>query len=310
MNMESESPCWDASPSPSLAYSHVPKSMDADTAYARPVHTPVLSPAELATPWPRSPSQEAPVSMDRSGTEMYHVDLSQWYPQYQACLQFLVEQGQHTPAVQSLAAFLNMRLPGQRASTAAPTGSLLRTYIRRLIVTAHDTPAVLQAFFGPEWRGGLATIWQQERINYLFTAKSGGWASTKAAYDGQPDEQTPFLRPLREPTEEELRMAESQWSEWLAMEDWMVGPRRPVGLSYGRLLSNMTALSSDRFLSEPSPPSSEARALTIDSPTRHYTLLVRHLSSIQSVGAPPRHHSPGGLQVPVAGSAGVLPSAP
>ncbi|EAU38448.1 predicted protein [Aspergillus terreus NIH2624] len=215
-----------------LTYPHVPNSE-----CARPAHTPALSPAELATPWPRSPSQDAPMHhapMDGpSSTELYHVDLDNWYPAYEACVRFFLDEGQHTGAVQSLAAFLNIRLPSQRATDAitcfspAATRVSLRAYIRRLVVTAHDTPAVLRAFFGSEWTAGVATTWQQERINYLFTAKSGGWAATKAAYDERPDEQTPFLRPLRAPTEEELRMAESRWSEWLAMEDWMVGPRSP-----------------------------------------------------------------------------------
>lgn len=64
-------------------------------------------------------------------------------------------------------------------------------------------------------------------MNYLFTAKSCGWSETKAMYDVLPYEHTPFVQPLRDPTEEELRSAEARWSEWLAMEDWMVGPRSP-----------------------------------------------------------------------------------
>lgn len=169
----------------------------------------------------------------------------EWYPQYMACLQYFVDQAQHSPAVQSVAAFLNIRLPCQQLSnpvsrlssspsvkglqTPAPPASYvsLRPYIRRLIVTGHDGPSVLSAFFGPNWQAGVGNICKQERVNYLFTAKSGGWASTKAAYDLLPDEQTPFLRALREPMEDEIREAEGRWSEWLAMEDWMVGPRSP-----------------------------------------------------------------------------------
>ncbi|GLB16084.1 hypothetical protein AtubIFM61612_005920, partial [Aspergillus tubingensis] len=90
-----------------------------------------------------------------------------------------------------------------------------------------DSPAVLGAFFGKDWAGGVGSIIKQEQVNYLFTAKSGGWASTKAVYDTLPDEQTPFLRPLRQPAEDELQEAEDRWSEWLAMEDWMVGPCSP-----------------------------------------------------------------------------------
>lgn len=42
--------------------------------------------------------------------------------------------------------------------------------------------------------------------------------------DGQT---VPFLRPLQNVTEEEIQSAESNWSEWLAMQDWMLGPRSP-----------------------------------------------------------------------------------
>lgn len=40
--------------------------------------------------------------------------------------------------------------------------------------------------------------------------------------DGQT---VPFLQPPREVKAEELEAAEGSWSEWLAFEDWMVGPR-------------------------------------------------------------------------------------
>ncbi|RAH83819.1 hypothetical protein BO86DRAFT_298930, partial [Aspergillus japonicus CBS 114.51] len=152
--------------------------------------------------------------------------LDTWYPQYLRCTQYFLEQGQFSPAVLSLAAFLNIPTATATA-TAAAAHVQLRRYIRRLVVTGHDSPEVLQAFFGAGWAGGVGCVVQQERQTYLFTAKSSGWAATKAAYDLPPDEQTPFLRPLRAPAEEELRLAESRWSDWLAMEDWMVGPRSP-----------------------------------------------------------------------------------
>ncbi|RAL12227.1 uncharacterized protein BO97DRAFT_470438 [Aspergillus homomorphus CBS 101889] len=156
-------------------------------------------------------------------SEATPIDLDSWYPQYLRCTQYFLEQGQFAPAVQSLAAFLNIRLPCQRVErqTSSDAGGqeaaahvLLRRYIRRLVVTAHDSPEVLMAFFGAEWTGGVGCVVQQERQTYLFTAKSSGWAATKAAYDLLPDEQTPFLRPLRAPAEEELRLAESRWSDW------------------------------------------------------------------------------------------------
>lgn len=86
---------------------------------------------------------------------------------------------------------------------------------------------MLETFFGAEWLSGVGGICKQERMNYLFTAKSVGWASTKAAYDVLPDEHIPFLRPLAGASEEELRAAEDYWSDWMAMGDWMVGPRSP-----------------------------------------------------------------------------------
>ena len=41
------------------------------------------------------------------------------------------------------------------------------------------------------------------------------------------DESVPFMKPLEEAKVEELTAAEKAWSGWLAMEDWMVGPRAP-----------------------------------------------------------------------------------
>ena len=169
------------------------------------------------------------------GAEFGRVDPAGWFPHYKNCLQYFVDSSQHTPQVQSIAAFINIRLPCQRPSESstpvpgsAPSSFVsLRPYIRRLIVTAQDSPTVMQGFFGGDWEAGVGCIYKQERVNYLFTAKSSGWASTKAAYDISPDEETPFLRPLRDPSEDEIRVAEARWSEWLAMEDWMVGARSP-----------------------------------------------------------------------------------
>ncbi|CAI7606576.1 unnamed protein product [Penicillium glandicola] len=166
--------------------------------------------------------------------EFGRVDPTGWFPHYKNCVQHFVDYSQHTPQVQSISAFINIRLPCQRPSESTPvSGSAsssfisLRPYIRRLIVTAQDSPAVMQGFFGADWEAGVGCIYKQERVNYMFTAKSSGWASTKAAYDICPDEETPFLRPLRDPSEDEIRVAEGRWSEWLAMEDWMVGARSP-----------------------------------------------------------------------------------
>ncbi|OOG00232.1 hypothetical protein ASPCADRAFT_204132 [Aspergillus carbonarius ITEM 5010] len=221
----------------SLAYAE-PLCLDMDTegSPGRPERPALAVPMTPSSPgWPNhEPYPIQGQGVPRTGAEDipepatdFSPDLlDSWYPRYLACTQFFVAHAQHTPVVQSLAAFLNIRLPCQQPGSPAAHVSL-RTYIRRLIVTGHDSPSVLEAFFGEEWAGGVGSMVKQERVNYLFTAKSGGWASTKAAYDILPDEQTPFLRPLRAPAEEELQEAESRWSEWLAMEDWMVGPRSP-----------------------------------------------------------------------------------
>lgn len=164
--------------------------------------------------------------------EFGRIDPTGWYTHYKTCLQHFVESSQFNPTVQSIAAFINIRLPAQHPTDPTnqqPAASFisLRPYVRRLIITAQDTPINMLAFFGPDWEAGVGCIYKQERTNYLFTAKSSGWADTKSSYDILPDEQTPFLRPLRDPSEEEIRAAETRWSEWLAMEDWMVGARSP-----------------------------------------------------------------------------------
>ena len=38
------------------------------------------------------------------------------------------------------------------------------------------------------------------------------------------------MRPLQGAISQELEAAERSWSEWLAMEDWMLGNRCPEGL--------------------------------------------------------------------------------
>ncbi|GLI75446.1 hypothetical protein PoHVEF18_003700 [Penicillium ochrochloron] len=196
---------------------------------------------------PRPPTQdEGMIDADTEPSplpdpEFGRLDTTGWYPHYKQCVQYFLEAGQHNPSVQSIAAFINIRLPFQRpedqlhqqaqiqaqAQVDSTTFISLRPYVRRLIITAQDSSPIMTAFFGPDWPAGVGVLYKQERANYLFTAKSSGWAQTKAAYDILPDEQAPFLRPLRDPEEEEIRAAEARWSEWLAMEDWMVGARSP-----------------------------------------------------------------------------------
>ncbi|KAJ5745443.1 hypothetical protein N7520_010625 [Penicillium odoratum] len=166
-------------------------------------------------------------------------DIFEWYPCYQSCQRYFLDHAQHSVPVQALSAFLNIQLPFQRqpnpvlnsnpsgSQHPSPPATSLTPYIRRLVATGMDFPGVLHGFFGDDWSSGVGSLHEQERRNYLFAAKSGGWASVKKDYDMSPLETIPFLRPLQGPLDAEIEAAERSWSEWLAMEDWMVGPRAP-----------------------------------------------------------------------------------
>lgn len=103
-------------------------------------------------------------------------------------------------------------------------------YVKRLVVTGFDKPAILHGLFGDDYKRGISPHLDCERRNYLFAAKHGGW-SCKKQYDVGSgmggDESVPFMKPLEETKTDELTAAEKAWSGWLAMEDWMVGPRAP-----------------------------------------------------------------------------------
>lgn len=184
-------------------------------------------------------------------------DIFDWYPKYQSCQRYFLDHAQHSVPVQALAAFINILLPFQRpqypalravrsesAASSSRSPGTSRTaqtltdltprsftslipFIRRLVVTGMDFPGVLHGFFGDDWPVGVGPLHEQERRNYLFAAKSGGWASVKRDYDMLPVETVPFLRPLQRPLDAEIEGAERAWSQWLAMEDWMVGSRAP-----------------------------------------------------------------------------------
>ncbi|PTB62760.1 hypothetical protein BBK36DRAFT_1172057 [Trichoderma citrinoviride] len=183
-------------------------------------------------------------------------DLFDWYPKYRSCLSFFLERGQHTNAVQAVAAIINIRLPFQQQQNqgssssssrhpAAATSGFTATsgpplaaastdvsvslvpYVRRLVATGFDTIAILHGFFGDGWDAGVGPIHDNERRNYLFAAKSETWLRVKASYDLEDGQTVPFLRPLQAVTEKEIQTAEASWSEWLAMQDWMLGPRAP-----------------------------------------------------------------------------------
>ncbi|KAF4455222.1 ilp is an apoptosis inhibitor [Fusarium austroafricanum] len=183
-------------------------------------------------------------------------DIFEWHPLFVSCLRYFIDHAQYSPAVQTVAACVNILLPFQKgnlhpltpnrtgpsssssSSRASGPGNLplgvptatsvtLIPYIRRLIVTGFDTPAVLHGFFGDDWAQGIGRVHESERRNYMFAAKSDNWLRVKTQYDMDDGQTVPFLRPLQNVTEEEIQAAESNWSEWLAMQDWMLGPRAP-----------------------------------------------------------------------------------
>jgi hypothetical protein len=102
-----------------------------------------------------------------------------------------------------------------------------------------------------------------ERHNYMSVAKSTGWGGVKLHYDGSggtwpgggsggggsggggggsgageeqdavlKDERVPYTIPPINVRLEEIQGSERAWSEWLTMEDWMLGPRMLEGLRY------------------------------------------------------------------------------
>ncbi|KAG6128352.1 hypothetical protein E4U22_004870 [Claviceps purpurea] len=158
-----------------------------------------------------------------------------WFSKYQACQKFFVNHAQLTKPVQAVAARVNVMLPSEKTTTndatqrysEIDTNVSLVPYIRRLVVTGLDHPETLQIFFGEDWRDGVGSIHERERRNYLFAAKSDPWLKVKAQYDMGNGQTVPFLRPLNNVTEHEIVSAELAWSDWLAMQDWMLGPRAP-----------------------------------------------------------------------------------
>jgi hypothetical protein len=180
-------------------------------------------------------------------------DLLQWYPAYQSCQRFFVNHAQYSGLVQAVTALVNIRLPFQWREgalfeippeqphpgllprphrhlpqlPAPPPFISLIPYIRRLIVTRFDKPGVLEGFFGEDWVAGIGPLHEVERRNYLFAAKSVGWAQVKLQYDLSPEQSVPWIQPMLNAKEQEIQKAEKEWSNWLAMEDWMLGPRAP-----------------------------------------------------------------------------------
>lgn len=109
----------------------------------------------------------------------------------------------------------------------------LTPYIRRLVATGFDFPGVLHGFFGDDWALGVGHLHETERRNYLFAAKASSWLDVKSQYDMADGQMIPFLRPLQNVTENEIVNAEANWSQWIYMQDWMVGPRNPESIPTG-----------------------------------------------------------------------------
>ena len=103
-------------------------------------------------------------------------------------------------------------------------------YVRRLVVTGFDKPSVMESLFGAAWEAGVGPIHESERRNYLFAAKSETWLRVKEHYDMEDGQHVPFIRPLDDVREKEIMASEADWSAWLAMQDWMLGPRAPPGV--------------------------------------------------------------------------------
>ncbi|KAB8698128.1 hypothetical protein FH972_026378 [Carpinus fangiana] len=171
-------------------------------------------------------------------------DILDWFPAYESCRKFFLDHAQHTYQSRALAAMINIQLPAQwkepvgssqpstprspgHAQSRDAAGVSLHIFVRRLVVTGFDKDGVMHGLFGDDWHKGVGPIQQCERRNYLFTAKSVGWAAVKAHYDMRPDQCVPFLRPLQVDGPAELEGAEKGWSDWLYMQDWMLGSRAP-----------------------------------------------------------------------------------
>ncbi|KAK7178383.1 hypothetical protein PSPO01_15569 [Paraphaeosphaeria sporulosa] len=188
-------------------------------------------------------------------------DILEWYPAYQSCQRYFLNHAQHDYAVQALTALINIRLPYQclnapvsncmgffnsaagpmvyttpfqrhaslenfRSQSTPPWVSLI-PYVQRLIITGMDKEAIMHGFFGDDWKKGIGPIHEQERCNYMFAAKSVGWAHVRHIYDISSYESVPLMNPLQDVHIDEIKSTERSWSWWLAMEDWMIGPRAP-----------------------------------------------------------------------------------
>lgn len=107
----------------------------------------------------------------------------------------------------------------------------LRPYIRRLVVTGFAASNILHGLFGDHWQAGVGPMVEEERRNYLFISKAASWEQVKAHYDMGDEQTVPHLSPLNDATEDEILHAETEWSNWMLMQDWLVGSRTPTSSS-------------------------------------------------------------------------------
>ncbi|KAI7931704.1 hypothetical protein M0657_000138 [Pyricularia oryzae] len=125
-------------------------------------------------------------------------------------------------------------LPQHQDRTGTPSPAMpyctLTPYIRRLVAMGLDSEGMLHGFFGDDWKLGVGPFHEVERRNYLFASKSANWLRVKASYDMDGGQYIPYIKPLQNATEAEIKSADNSWSEWLLMQDWMVGPRAPTDM--------------------------------------------------------------------------------
>ena len=152
---------------------------------------------------------------------------------------YFIEHAQYQAPVQSITAIMNIKLPFQKCPNLHQNGHQPVSYItaipyvRRLVATGYDHPDVLHMLFGDHWEIGIGPLHEIERRNYLFAAKASNWLEMKLSYDMDDGQTVPFLSPLQNVSEREIANAEVCWGQWLAMQDWMLGPRSPFKVENG-----------------------------------------------------------------------------
>lgn len=167
--------------------------------------------------------------------------MAAWHKSYCECMQYFINEGQRLQEVRILANFINIRLPFQRnqrhlqPSQLNEAGSSYERetlpysqdlfvspipYIRRLVATGSDEPAVFDKWFGSAWSVGIGMLVHHERRNFCFAARSGNWLAMKQAYDMPPDEQIPWIRPSLPSDEFSEKQYDDIWMQFEAVRDY------------------------------------------------------------------------------------------